>query len=171
MGDLKTGAVNTVNQTKDYDAKIFVTKGTGWAGQMPQIDFDQPLVVGSGVTRSLNEMWNQVYARDGFAPAGGVATTMTIYCKGYKLPYASRPATLSQLGANAQLNYTKYAMLNNQPKLTAFNLSQIDEMRLWLLTNANTASALQINNANLDPYKGILPKVNGTFLYTSTLQG
>ena len=171
VGDLKTAAVNTVNQTKDYNAEIVVTKGSSWLGQMPAIDFDQPLIVGSGTTRSINQMWSTVITRDGYAAPGQQATTMIIRCSGYKLPYASRPATLSQLGATAQLNYTKFALLNNQPKLSSFNLTQIDDMRLWLLTSANTPSALQINNANLEPYKSILPKTNGSFPYTSSQEG
>ena len=164
FADIKTAAATISNITTDFNAIIYINLGSSWTGQEPQIDFDQPFIVGSGTTRSINQMWqNKKVTYSG--------TTARIDCWGYIVPYAQRPSTISQLGSTAQLNYTKFSLLNNQPKLTSFDLSQIDEMRLWILTNANVSNALQINNANLEPYKGLLPKTNGSFPYTSSQEG
>jgi hypothetical protein len=168
FADIKTAASGTITNSTNFNAIIYATLGSAWTGQQPEIDFNHAFIVGSGVTRSINQMWQNkqvTYAHN------GDPTKVRIDCWGYIVPYASRPTTISQLGANAQVNYTLKARNNNQPKLTAFNLSQIDEMRLWLLTNANTPNALQINNANLEPYKSILYKTNGNYPLVSSQEG
>lgn len=164
FADIKTGAGTISNPTLDFNAIIYADLGSAWTGQEPQIDFNHAFIVGSGTTRSINQMWQNTKVT--YYP-----TYVRIDCWGYRVPYAQRPASIAQLGATAQVNYTKLSLLNNQPKLTAFNLSQIDEMRLWLLTNANTPNALQINNAGLEPYKSMLPKVNGNYPMISSQEG
>ena len=164
FADIKTGAATITNPTLDFNAIIYINLGTAWENQEPQIDFDHAFIVGSGTTRSINQMWQN-------KKVTYYSTYARIDCWGYIVPYASRPATIAQLGANAQVNYTKLSLTNNQPKLTSFNLKEIDDMRLWLLTSANTPTALQINNANLEPYKSILPKVNGNYPMISSQEG
>lgn len=168
FADLKLGASGTIAAATQINAIITCTLGSAWTGQKPQLDTMHQFIVSSNGTRSISQMWanfNITYHWQ------GDPTKVRIECTNYQIPFPSRPTTLSALSANAQVNYTKLAMLNNQPKLTSFDLDQIDQMRLWLLTNANTNTALQINNSNLEPYKSILPKVNGNYPMISSQEG
>lgn len=168
FADLKSGASGTVAITTQINAIITCTLGSAWTGQKPELDLLHAFVISNSGTRSLSQMWSNIKILYHYQ---GDPTKVRIECAGYSIPYASRPTVINQLSGTAQINYTKLALLNNQPKLSSFNLTQIDEMRLWLLTNANTNVALQINNANLEPYKSILPKVNGNYPMVSSQEG
>ena len=71
------------------------------------------------------------------------------------------------MGPGAKIEYTKYTMLNNAPKLEAFDLVNIDKMRQNVLAFVNNANAFNVltDGGNLTPYKSILTKNNGAPKY------
>ncbi len=168
FADIKIGPATTIAAATQIDAIITATLGSAWTGQKPELDTLHQFIASSNGTRSIAQMWANIVIKYHYQ---GDPTKVRIECTGYQVPFTSRPTTISQLGANAQVNYTTLARNNNQPKLTSFDLTQIDAMREWILSNVSTPNALQINNANLEPYKSILPKVNGNYPMISSQEG
>jgi hypothetical protein len=154
--DLVINTFSPTNASQNFNATIYLSLGAGWQGQKPQLDFDYKFILASGVLYSLNQLWLNI-------SVFYTTTTIRLECKDYVLPIANRPTIFNKITPGQTILYTKNSFKNNQPKLTAFPLEDIDKMRKFLLRSVDDPNAVQINNANLKPYNLILNLYLGNF--------